>query len=350
MPLIPTTSPYYPYVKSADEIWSGRSGDPLSLDGVRNYTRKYKVVVTDKDVAEIVVCTSVTEVGGPALGDVYLTAGNKEHDLLAVMVRARAEPQDDDDWQVWIVTFEYSTELPEGGMPDFPAPPTGPGGLGRPSRSSANEPETEAQDFRWTFEVENRAHPRDLDGKPYVNSARQPLHPAPTVQIAFPVFEMSRNERAFHVGIACEYSFALNSDTFLGRPPKTVIAYPPSAQLMIRGTLRFWRVSYKFKFMPPCLTDYGWTFQPEFLDQGTCELQDDAGKPNHGKPVPIIRDGAQLTTPDLLDGAGKPVLPDQNGFRQPRFIKRRMYLEKPFTPLLRNGYVGPVVWPPPPGP
>lgn len=329
MPIIDNS----PFFKSCDELFEGRAGTPWDATGKREYTRRFRVIVRMKEMAEISVmlCPHLPLPGSP-----YVIAGI-EYDLNALALRFRISQEHPDDWQNWIVEVTYTTELPPGGLAEV---------LGRAGNNigAQNNPELEPTDIDWDYEVMQIALPRDLNKKAFLNSAQMPFTPAPTFDVGVPVLSLSRNENGFNVLRANKFAFALNENEFLGYPPNTVQCLPPKAQLTHRGRLQFFRVNYRLRFSRK-LFDGEWiSWQPKLLNVGMSRLdRPDPLDPNTWIPVTIKRNGIPLNQPELLDLQGNPI-PYQNvagqPHRDPIYIDFKVYPTANFNDLLRRGLGG----------
>lgn len=333
-----------------DELFAGRRGTPFSADMKRDYVRRFRVTVKEKDIAAVSVCSCP---GLPWAYSPYQTATGTEYDLLALLVKMTAEPEHEDDWQNWIVTCEYSTELPAGGGATgggAAGGPVGTGGnlgqVGRPNQGSGalNNPEMEPPELDWDFEVVQRHRPKDLDGRPYVNSAGQPLTPAPSQEEVYAVLNYTRNELAFDRSVATKYAFAVNSKVFLGASPGRAQCLPPKARKVWRGSLGYWRVNYRIRFLSETSEN---RFQPEYLDQGLMEIDPVSG----GLRNILLKGGVPASQPVLLDGAGRKAVSAReqsalNGDNPPvgdteitpTFLSFRTYPSLDLNTLLQKGY------------
>lgn len=338
MPVYTPVVPY-PYNGYANEIMSSNEGTIFDATDIykREYTKTFRVRVLDPRVGSETVCRCP---GIPGPYTPYFSAGNYEYDLSALVVNLSAKKENDGDWQNWLVTVKYSSDL--GSVKsDF----------GFPSKKdgSANNPELEPPVLDWDFEVVKEALPTDLNGRPFINSAGDLYDPPPQVDIARPVLNYQRNQLSFDQVKASQFAFALNSKMFLGQYPLTAQCYPPKATMKQLGGLIYWRVNYKIRFKSlipvrqwnakkgtwvpvdrkideqvfwDTLTQYtGWLGNPvtlapgrtwlvEILDAGYNERRDlqkeKTGIPGEFAPVPIVAPGGgKPTKPVLLNGYGK---------------------------------------------
>lgn len=330
----------YPYLGYANEIIKSNQGTVFDASDIykREYTKTFRVRVADPRVGPETVCRAP---GIPAPYTPYASAGNFEYDLSAVVVGLEAAKEVETDWQNWIVTVKYSTEL--GNVKsDFGFPSKKDGG-------TANHPELEPPVLDWDFEVVKEAMPTDLNGRPFINSAGDLYEPAPQIDVARPVLHLQRNQLDFSPVKAQQFAFALNNKMFLGQYPYTAQCYPPKATQKQLGGLIYWRVTYKIRFknLIPIKqwsekkgmfvpvdrkqdeqtflnnitwsTGYlgnPWTLTPgktwlvELLDAGYNEYRDlnqekFGGPPGNRTPVPIVApSGGKPSKPVLLNGDG----------------------------------------------
>jgi hypothetical protein len=318
------------FIRAVDPIWEGQSGTPFQLSAEREYVQAYLVHVKSKYVSEIMVCRAP---GIPILGAPYIaleTEGNQivglEFDELALATKISAARHDQDDWQFWVVTVLYST-FSRGGNGGIPDP------------SKQNDPTADPPTVSWDFEVKQVAPNKDATGKPFLNSAHMPFSPAFTIEVAYPVLNLSRNEFNFNRAKSTDYAYAVNGDTFLGAPPGAVQCLPPKADMQNRGGKRYWRMTYKLRFAVPLVDGTFPMWQPEVLDAGLDRIQDATPAINFGMPTPIIKPGfGPVTKPDLLDGMGQPVKADPvTHLRTPHYLNFTTYKTLSFTSLLVNG-------------
>jgi hypothetical protein len=338
----------FQFVGQAEELIESRSGSGFNSDGSRSYTRVWRVRLEKRHAKTpfagpngIYNCP-----GLPAPMAPFFLPETGENDLLALLVRYTAKKEFGDDWQCWLVTAEYSTNMPDGGPPAFI-------GFGADPAGAQNQPWLMPPTIKWDAETVTRARARDLDDKPYVNAAGQPLSPAPTVEVARSVLVINRNEASFSRLVATLYNFAVNSDTFLGVPPGRVRCAPIVAEQRWRGGLSFWNVSYRLVFGAPRTTTLTIPYpfpitvpledleewDEEYLNQGTMRKQNVPLVPFFGQPVPITRNGSPVTQPVLLDLNGQQAKP-VGGVIQPTYVKFRNHVRRPFNPLLAGSLAG----------
>lgn len=342
------------FIGTARERIESRQGSPFNADGHREYTRVFKVRVNDKRIGVNRVCRAP---GIPDPLSPYVMADGGDQDLHARAVRYSAERLDSTESLEWLVTVQYSTRMPEGGIPLI-------AGLGINERGFQNQPDLVPAKFRWTTETTTEAPPYDLEGRAFTNSARSPLTPAPTVEIQRPVLTMVRNElRVTREGISV-YAGSVNAQPFLGAPARTVKITNIDAEEMEIGDIMYWRVTYKIVFNRPkwkkqLAFDF-WSgkllpfdpnaedadlgeeleeWDPQFLDAGLTQRY--TFGPFVDLPVPIIRNGQQVTTPVLLDGAGlaqvKVGLGNATGANLlPVFLKFKTNKRRNFNKLLQK--------------
>ncbi len=345
------------YLWWADEKLDSRTGTPWMAGGARNYTRKWLVKVKDNRLGANVILRAM----GLFPYMTYATPDGGDWDTQALLVSARLEdPVDVLDGYHKIVVAEYSTEMPPGG-PVFSL-------FGIDPAGAQNNPEMVPPEVEWDGEVIREAPPYDLDKKAYLNSANQPYKPAPSFEKAHAVLIYTRNQLSYNNREHVRYSFAVNSDTFLGEAPGTVQLLPPRAKMGWIGAKSYWRVTYRFRFNSPegprptnTVTSSGTglpvapaprevfdplksplrSWQPQILDCGTMQLQKVwAGGPNFNFAVPIFRGAHAVTEPVLLNGSGvEQRTRDANNQLIPVYNAYRQFLAIPFTPILVTGFV-----------
>lgn len=348
MPVIPPSNPLSALFESVDEIFSGRSGTPFSMDGKREYVKNFRVIVKNKYIGPMAVCAAPYI---PLPYSIYQSGNGLEFDLLALLVNKQAKLQNEDDWKVWIVTCTYSTVMPEGGAPTDPGDPGVPGSPETGGRGAANNPELEPPDIEWDFEVVQKPLSEDLEKQAFLNTAKDPITPAPVFEVAYPVLSITRNQNSFDWEEARKYAFALNSDKFLNAEPGQAQCLPPRGRMTFRGPLKYWRVSYKIRFnfddttrenfpsepVLPVGQTYKVGWHPRFLNVGVHELIFPGPNDPPRLKKRAISDGGQITTePQLLDRNGRRILPDADGKVTPYYLTFRVYPSVPFAPLLRG--------------
>jgi hypothetical protein len=319
----------HPVYKSVDLMRKLGPSTPFNSDGSRDYT--YNFLVQTWVPADEMMAVVAPTIPRP------FTLHPK--DLAALVTNISAEMMDDEDPTLWKVAVRYSTRMPPGG----PAATSGAGAYSSPDQQQGgqNNPELEPPDVEWDSETIQLAKMTDLDGKPFLNAANQPLTPAPVFDFAYPVLMVTRNELSYNNKTAARYSYAVNKEKFLGYEPKCVQCMPPKAKLMYRGLINFWRVSYRLRF--GVMGDNGkplpWD-PAEFLNQGFMELKLLPGDPKP-QPVPIKgQGGANISQPVLLNGIGRRKLPIMENGRwvvKPEYLKFRMRPSLSFKKLITQG-------------
>ena len=333
------------FIGPPNPTFDGNTGSPFSSSTVRTYTKSFKVGIRIKEYANpVTVCKCP---GLPIPYAPYVSNDGLLVDPAAFAVSIHAEPMEKDDWQWWIVTVEYTTEMPENGPNFFVQWPTdllGP----------QNNPWDERPTLKMEKETYQAAEPFDLEGKPYVNSAGTPLSPAPTRQVTIPVYVFKRNMSTTKLTpqLIADYNDVLNEHTFLGQPKGTVHCTLIPGDLKYRGRICYYDVTIRFRVKTRMIKDPEWVpgngvqqlvreqWQPYYLDQGTEEILDipflgGAAHPLNGRPVPITEFGQPVTTPRLLDKNGKVQRPI-NGVLYPRWLKFTDYKYKDLNNLFTN--------------
>lgn len=342
------------FVGEAEELIESPEATPFSRDGTRTYRKQFRIIANVMNVDPIEACLAP---GVPRQWSPYYSFDTRVYDTLALCHTISAKREASDDWQAWIVTCEYSTEMPNNEIPSDQQSGNDPSNN---NTGSNNNPERETPEYEWDAEEEHVAIPHDLEGKVFVNSALQPFKPAPTIRVVSPIFVMTRNENNLAREELSKYAFATNTDNFMGAPPGFCLSYAVKARMQFKGLIRYWRATYRIKFHwsldpdNPRLKDV-WElvvkpgqlngnllvkkvfgpFQTKLLDQGISKLkQVNENGVVVQKPVPII---PVHQHPVLLDGAGGQAVRDpKTGLIPPTYLGFTTVKEKPFAKLFKN--------------
>lgn len=332
---------------TVEEQFTGRNGVPFNHGGERTYVRRFRVMVKYNTLSSMAVCSHPAI---PRPYSIYVSGNGVEYDPWALLVNLSAEQESsggESDWQPWIVTARYSSELGKMGTPDnpgFPGDPLQANESGAPSNKAgaAGNPELEPPEVEWDWDIVHRAKQYDLDQTPFVNSTGQPLTPAPTFEVAMPVLVVTRSDLSFDIDVAQQYAFAVNDKPFYGYGVDMVLCNPPKAKQIYRGPLQYSRVTYRLRIW---VGEPGTTWQPQYIDAGTCRLENTPGAPNQGKPVPIIRGPHAITQPVLLHNGQEKDPRDpkniKNGVLIPDIIKRRTFPRQDLNWIIKKGFVRP---------
>ena len=293
-----------------DELYT-RTG--TAFDGnnnVRTYSRQFRVMTNQIDLTPVDVCQH------PALPqpwDPYRNSRGYTRDPYSRAIRSSAEREhgsNQEEWKPWVVTVEYSSEMPEGG-PGFV--------WGWPNNPFGEQSDPQLQRPVWYWEAETVQYPlpRDLDGRSFLNSANAPFSPPPTLPVSFPVLVVIKNEFKWDRAKVDRYAGAVNLTTYLNMPPGSIqLVDAPRPVTLWWGGLKFYRVTYKMRFKPSQLfLNDDRTFQARILDAGFHRRAQISvfGVPIPNTPTPLLRINSQNSTPVLLDGLGQPKRPETVG-------------------------------------
>lgn len=325
-PADPDQSQFHPINPTFD----GNTGNPWDTSGVRTYEKSWKVGVKTKSHANPLVVVKHRDLPFPYAP--YISNNGLQIDPAAFAVSIDAKPMVDDDWQWWIVTVKYSTEMPDNG-PDFSLASQA---RGWPSYllGVQNIPWYERPTFTFDEGEMTIAEPFDRLGRAYVSSAGQPFSPPPSRRHRYPIYVFERNMPTFMVtaGLIQRYTDALNDRTFLGHPRGTVQckSFAPG-QLRYRGKITYYRIRLSFAIETRLVVDpnalaaaaaFGTpvlaattrrTWQPWYIDQGTEVIETRTPLKTFNTPVPIIVNGQPATHPKMLDGNGQQLRPSPDG-------------------------------------
>jgi len=341
------TFPGSPYFYSCDEIWSGRRATPWDgTDSLREYTRRFRVI-TRMNIMEaqaVIHCPGLPRPWtfyvasgegaryrnlGTELKEVKLY-GEVGFDLLSLLHRYTVEQEHEDDWQNHIVTCEYTTKVSR--QLDVNGQPVD-------ANKVNQDPTLEPPKIAWERENIKQSLQTSVegaDGLGLMNSAQDPFVPSPEFDISVPVLTMTRNETNYSASLATAYAYALNNAPFLGAPVGAAQSMAPTAEEIFKGTFNYWKVNYKIRFavIKPDGTWLKW--QPRILDQGYNQWIKEDGV-WHYREIIDPKTSRQVTTPKLLDGAGKLKVANSLGYITPFFLNYNIYKYVDMSGLLVYG-------------
>lgn len=282
-----------------------RSG-AIDERGRRTYVRTFTVETDDsRDGPKVVLAAP----GIPRKGDPY-DCSPAEHDdaayagAFAVECVAAGSRPDGRKWGQWKVTVTY--------------------GQGDPGQFNDN-PLTWPLRLEWEMARYERVVDRTVEDEAIVNSAGVRFETPVTVDESRLVLKVVRNEATYDPHLAATRSDKVNSEAFLGAPPRTVkVAGIPGRPFFNNDAGGwYWEVSYTFEFNPD-----GW--DKKILDQGYDELGDD------GELKPFMAGGQKVESPKPLDGDGRP-LPEGEDYV---FLEFKVYEELDFNAAFGFDFAG----------
>jgi hypothetical protein len=298
----------------ADELDVGKKGTPFSAgtDQVREHFRKFRVILRDKRGGDVAACSAPII---PKPYAFYMSQDGYEFDELALCVKISAEQEHQDDWKSWIVSCDYSTDIPKNGIPNnF-------GSVGNGQGRQQN-PELEPPTLRWDFTDIQKNRPGDLNQDPFLMSNGRPITAPQNVARARLTY--TRNERAFSRVVATKYANSTNSLPFAGVGKYMVSMPGPVAEMRQMGKINYFRVTYVFIFHENCdekrqipISSGGIRavaavdmriedWQGYYLDQDTMFWDPVALKLRKIlSGMPNNRDGDPVSSPVCLDGNGR---------------------------------------------
>lgn len=174
-------------------------------------------------------------------------------------------------------------------------------------REKTPDPLKQKPGIRWTFVTNEERIDRDIKGVAITNSAKQSFDPPITKPIHDLALQYDRNDRYFSPTRALKYKGKVNSDTFLGAPPGTVMCTIFDADKVYdEENGDYYHVTFEFQFRLEEVLGkrYGWLRR--ILDEGYYE-ESDTEKNEDGTPklIPIKDDNSQhVVVPVKLDGNG----------------------------------------------
>jgi hypothetical protein len=272
---------------SVHEIWQpGRQGS-IDENGVRRYTRYFRVEL-DNIVADPLEATTSGLL--PALFSSYIGA-NGAVDIGATC-RSITPKQDSQNPFFYEITYEYSSERIATKFGDNPLSGYTGGSQSQGQASDAN-PLLRPPEISGDMQEYQKPMIRDTEGKPPCASNKEKFENAIMIDDSRPIVTYVRNEAAFTYATWVLYNNAINKFIFNGRPARTVRCKIRWRKVLETGVW-FYQVTYDFS-----IKDETWDL--EELDQGTYELEANG---NH-KAILDETTAHPITSPVLLDGAGR---------------------------------------------
>lgn len=289
-----------------------------------SYTRVFQVVTDDHLTRARAVRLAITSSAGIAIGSHYqvvdpadgTTVIEQDTASFCTSISAAVAGSSDDGCQ-WDVTIEYA---PSDGSPTFPPNP-----IDHPLKLS------------WGSQLVELPVKYDRDDNPIQNSAEDFFDPTPTVMKYLILLNIVRNEATFSPTLAQTWKGTVNQHIFSIAGEDfavgTVKIADITSELSYNGECGwYWPVNYQFEIDPD-----GW--KAKILDQGMRELVS-------SKKVTMV-DGAgkEISTPELLDGAGAKLASGA----APVVLEFDILKEKDFADL-HFDFTSAPGYPPPPGP
>lgn len=212
--------------------------------------------------------------------------------MVLVQMDVRLKEDNPDPFHHYIVTCRYSTQVPDTRV-EYTDNPTK-----NPCR------------LEWDVETVTAPMEKDLDGRPFLNSAGQPFTPTPMFEQGRPVATLTNVMWAGAVTAALieSWCYVCNEDTFLGEEKGRWLALPPKCDPFHVGNVMYFRMTRKLKLAPTRQdgTKEKWD-KVQILNKGVCRRNNVEGTDNYNKPVPIYGPGGPITQPVLLDTEGQPL-------------------------------------------
>jgi len=293
-----------------EELWEERKGT-LDKSYQNTYTRTFIVHTDTIEQTDIGIYDAIYgHANCPQIGDNY------PGDFDTYVQSVNISPEQGDA-QTWKCSIEYSSN------PDASSSSSG---------GSTPPPQVETQQAgQQPADREKNPTLRPPDFKvnfvsfPYIvpninNSAGDPFVPPITVEKFRPVFSIGCNVRAINSYTLATYIGKVNSTsvTFttgtgcvLSIPAKTGKIKNINTELLLEGSLQYWRLTYEIEINTSLSPEDGTTvtgWDMYLLDRGYRIKKDD------GERAPIFEGGVKITQPARLDSFGKkssPSTPDR---------------------------------------
>jgi len=276
--------------------------------GLREYEAVYAV---ECDSPHDGPKTVKTAVGIPKYGDYWKT--DNEVDTDAFLFDKNAEA-DSENTQIWNVTCTYSTATNS-------ADGQAGAGLVIPEQKEVDL----APELEWDFIERSVAAYYayeallyqggrlilNLDGKrtggtvPIVNSAKDFFDPPLERDEARLVLRLSRAVGSYNPLLALQYANVLNSDNYLGFPPKTILLKPIKAKAVFDKGLTYYRISTEMHFRLDLWYHDIWDAgMREFISKKDRENDQKFKNRDIGYNHIKNKDKSLVSEPVLLDGKG----------------------------------------------
>lgn len=308
-------------VLSVQKYFSGRSAS--YSDGTNDYAETW-LVITDnvQDGGSLVL----SDARLPRRGQSYRSGNDRD---MASFCSGLSATQDDGNPKLWKVEVTYSTDGADSSSPSSGGSSGGSGG----QELLDTRPRITFSSAQYQKVID-----RDVKGRASRSSAMEVFDPPVMAERSRPVLTIDLNTFQFDRSLQ-RYVDAINSDTWLGNKPFSArcTALTQTEQKIGNRIYNAVHMEFQMNFTNapprtvPVDTHGGWIYYQ--LDQGTIEL-DANGKPKRM----IANDGPPETTPQLLDGKGRRLVPKGERLDpdkvKPVYIPLHIYEELPFNQLI----------------
>lgn len=292
--------------QDVEELFAGRTGVPFSAGAARTFVRKFRVkTITRGEFPKSILmgpnaiasCPGIPKPFSP-----YIPYRVEEWDYNALAVNIQCDQELNDESSTWIVTVNYSTDMPPGG-PTF-------GNTGIGWEFSGNQ--VRPWDIPIVKEYDGETYTdypiSDLNGKPFIDTADRPFVSPPGVLKGDRVLTITRNELFFENRVE-DYVYKVNKAMFINKyPPGYAFSFPPRAVQAWLGPIMYWKVTYKILLRKALLfanLESNSAFSPiKILNAGLYQKGNWLGVALPGTIAPISKFGHQVTSPVLLDANG----------------------------------------------
>ena len=154
---------------------------------------------------------------------------------------------------------------------------------------------------RYGFQQERRVVERDLDGFTICNLFGEVYDPPYEQAESIPMVTITANYASFDFQTAISYINCLNSDTWSGAVPGTLLMSDIGADNVFENNVYYWRVTYTILNRPIDVIGTGW--QPALLNKST-KARTAASLTAHTYQI-LDGQGLPVTTPVALDAYGR---------------------------------------------
>lgn len=188
----------------------------------------------------------------------------------------------------------------------------------KPHQNGPVAPWDEPPIVRWGSCVSNEKIDKDVNGKAIVNSAKESPDPPITEDVYDSTLTITDNVKSFNDDHATYYKNKVNSNTFYGKPPGSVLCTEYASEDAWFGKTKYYKRTRQFVIRIPVLPGVkGWT--KRILDEGFTVLAEPHISPTNPRILITVKRGnleERISEPALLDGKGQLLAPSAAGSPQ----------------------------------
>lgn len=269
-----------------DKAYGPRDGEE-DEKGNRNYVRTLIIQTSDKTVDQESILNSAAF---PRIGDIWATESSVNPGIRVVRRSVSMSP---DSPILWDLRLEYASFTETEGQ-DRKNP------LLRPAVVSfRTQSVTKALEMAWNTDYSTQ-------NEPVTNSAGDPYDPPQEIEDGYQIITIKKNMPSHDPVGKQDYLFHVNSATWWGFAPLSVLMTLWDAEETREDVVTYWATSWQFKVAKhggPNVSSAGTWIRP-ILDAGQRERVPGIAGFFGGAVRPIFKDGHPVSKDVLLDGSG----------------------------------------------